>query len=112
MRAAVLGECSGSALEAALNLDSSQFTDACALIHVESRYKPHLPCGFTAGWGQGSLGERLSVRDKEDLDPRLHVSKARATVSGMCMGGVLEAAWIPVCSFCCTLGPFLSQEQA
>ena len=54
----------------------------------------------------------MSVRDKEDLDPRLHVSKARATVSGMCMGGALEAAWIPVCSFCCTLGPFLSQEQA
>lgn len=83
-------------------------TDTCA----ESWYKPHLPCGFTAGWGQGSLGERLSVRDKEDLDPRLRVSKARATVSGMCMGGALEAAWIPVCSFCCTLGPIMSQEQA
>ena len=54
----------------------------------------------------------MSVRDKEDLDPRLHLSKARAIVSGTCMGGGWEAAWIPFCSGCCSLGPVMSQEQA
>ena len=54
----------------------------------------------------------MSVRHKENLDPRLHLSKARAIVSSTCMGGALEAAWIPICSGCCGLGPVMSQEQA
>lgn len=94
VRAALPGEYSGSALEATWNLDGHQSTTACALIRSESQYKPHLPCGFTTGWGYGSLGEWLSMRGSEDLDPRLHLSKAEAIVSGTrhrwCLGGSLD----------------------
>lgn len=54
----------------------------------------------------------MSVRDKEDSDPRLHLSKAGAIVSGTCIGGALGAAWIAICSLWGSLRPIRSQEQA
>lgn len=80
-----------SILEEAWNSDGGQSTTAHAPIHAKKSRRAHLPCSTTPRQGRGVWG-LLAMRDKEDLDPRPGLSRARKKIASICIGSASEAA--------------------
>ena len=87
----IVGTYSSSASEVAQKSGGGHSTTAHAPIYAESSCRPRLPWGVVPQQSEcGSLCGVISWEGQRWLDPWLHLSRVRETITGICTGSASE----------------------